>query len=79
MENIFNIIAQRSKTKVHLDKDSILEECRQLENVVKYLEGNQLIKEINSPPKSSVHVNSDEKNKTDLEINKEVEKKTASS
>ena len=42
-------------------------------------EKNQLIKEINSPPKSSVHVNSDEKNKTDLEINKEVEKKTASS
>ena len=42
-------------------------------------EKNQLIKEINSPPKSSVHVNSDEKNKTDLEINKEVEKKNASS
>ena len=42
-------------------------------------EKNQLIKEINNPGKNKVHVSSDEKNKTDLEINKEVEKKNASS
>ena len=42
-------------------------------------EKNQLIKEINNPDANRVHVSSDEKNKTDLEINKEVEKKNASS
>ena len=38
-------------------------------------EKNQLIKEINDPATNKVHASSDEKNKTDLEINKEVEKK----
>jgi hypothetical protein len=42
-------------------------------------EKNQSIKEINNPGKNRVHASSDEKNKTDLEINKEVEKKSASS
>ena len=40
---------------------------------------NQSIKEINDPATNKVHASSDEKNKTDLEINKEVEKKNASS
>ena len=42
-------------------------------------EKNQSIKEINDPATNKVHASSDEKNKTDLEINKEVEKKNASS
>ena len=42
-------------------------------------EKNQSIKEINDPATNKVHAKSDEKNKTDLEINKEVEKKNASS
>jgi len=42
-------------------------------------EKNQSIKEISDIATSKVHASSDEKNKTDLEINKEVEKKTASS
>ena len=42
-------------------------------------EKNQSIKEINDPATNKVQVNSDEKNKTDLEINKEAEKKNASS
>ena len=41
-------------------------------------EKNQSIKEINDPATNKVHANSDEKNKTDLEINKEVEKKNSS-
>ena len=40
---------------------------------------NQSIKEINDPATNKVYASSDEKNKTDLEINKEVEKKNASS
>ncbi len=42
-------------------------------------EKNQSIKEINDPLTNKVHDSSDEKNKTDLKINKEVEKKNASS
>ena len=42
-------------------------------------EKNQSIKEINDPITNKVHASSDEKNKTDLEINKEVGKKNASS
>ena len=42
-------------------------------------EKNQSIKEINDPATNKVHASSDEKNKTDLEINKEVDKKNASS
>ena len=42
-------------------------------------EKNQSIKEINNFATNKVQVSSNEKNKTDLEINKEVEKKTASS
>ena len=42
-------------------------------------EKNRSIKEINDPVTNKVHASSDEKNKTDLEINKEVEKKNASS
>ena len=42
-------------------------------------EKNQSIKEINDPATNKVHDSSDEKNKTDLKINKEVEKKNASS
>ena len=42
-------------------------------------EKNQSIKEVNDPATNKVHASSDEKNKTDLEINKEVEKKNASS
>ena len=42
-------------------------------------EKNQSIKEINDPATNKVHASSNEKNKTDLEINKEVEKKNASS
>ena len=41
-------------------------------------EKNQSIKEINGPATNKVHANSDEKNKSDLEINKEVEKKNSS-
>ena len=41
-------------------------------------EKNQSIKEINDPATNKVYASSDEKNKTDLEINKEVEKKNAS-
>jgi len=41
-------------------------------------EKNQSIKEINDPATNKVHANSDEKNKTDLEINKEVGKKNSS-
>ena len=40
-------------------------------------EKNQSIKEINDPATNKVHANSDEKNKTDLETNKEAEKKNA--
>ena len=40
-------------------------------------EKNQSIKEINDPTTNKVHASSDEKNKTDLEANKEVEKKNA--
>ena len=42
-------------------------------------EKNQSIKGINDLATNKVHASSDEKNKTDLEINKEVEKKNASS
>ena len=42
-------------------------------------EKNQSIKEINDPATNKDHASSNEKNKTDLEINKEGEKKTASS
>ena len=42
-------------------------------------EKNQSIKEINDPATNKVHASSDEKNKTDLEINKEAEKKNESS
>ena len=41
-------------------------------------EKNQSIKEINGPATNKVHASSDEKNKTDLEINKEEEKKNSS-
>ena len=40
-------------------------------------EKNQSIKEINNSATNKVQVSSNEKNKTDLEINKEVEKKNA--
>ena len=42
-------------------------------------EKNQSIKEINNSATNKVQVSSNEKDKTDLEINKEVEKKNASS
>jgi len=34
-----------------LDKDEVLDQCRQIENVAKYLDGSQLIKEIYVPEK----------------------------
>ena len=40
-------------------------------------EKNQSIKEINNSATNKIQVSSDEKNKTDLEINKEAEKKNA--
>ena len=42
-------------------------------------EKNQSIKEIKTSTTNKIHVNSEEKNETDLEMNKEVEKKTVSS
>lgn len=34
-----------------LDKDEVLKQCKQLDNVTKYLDGNELIKEIYVPEK----------------------------
>ena len=47
--------------------------------VLEEREKNQPIKEINNSATNKAQASSDEKNKTDLETNKEVEKKTASS
>ena len=47
--------------------------------VLKEREENKLIKEINDSTTNKIHVNSEEKNKTNSETNKELEKKTANS
>ena len=47
--------------------------------VLKEREKNKLIKEINDSTTNKIHVDSEEKNKTNSETNKELEKKTANS
>ena len=47
--------------------------------VLKEREKNKIIKEINDSTTNKIHVNSEEKNKTNSETNKELEKKTANS
>ena len=47
--------------------------------VLKEREKNKPIKEINDSTTNKIHVSSEEKNKTNLETNKELEKKTANS
>ena len=67
-----------SEALVNEDKilsESYFQYADHFTRVLSEREKNQSIKEINDPATNKVHASSDEKNKTDLEINKEAEKK----